>query len=554
MVGVALLAVAGLAAAAAFAMAALPSKLIVRLANTVTSETYAKGSAAVDMIEIALTASGGPAFISSLNFYVLADDDASFATVENDLTASDFFQSCSLYNSSSVLISGPKPVTTGGLLTFDALTIGVGKGKTENYKVSCDLANITTASSNNDIFALTINNESDVVANRLNGSSFAGRTLDIGNSSDVGINLNGSSVAITVSDSGTLSASLDSTSPSSEIILGSSTDIPVAVWRFTALNEAFEINTMTLNNAEDDEVANTVKISCVNSSGATSTYTGYLSNGFVVFNGLNCYVPKDDFSRISVLIDTNQVSNVGAASGSLIRLSFVDTDFEAVGLSSGRTVAEGDLSTPVIVANTMTLYKTKPTISLNSGSPSGSAFTGSNEVFRFNVAADARGYVTLNEIAFAMLSTDIAATYWNRCDLVGGNVGLDEPDLSLYNMNDLSTALDLDGDWSMYDSGDGSVCTEDVDVVDYVLLNFTTPVEIAAGETSTFALYMTFDTNGANGAEDDMVRISLQDNATTDSGIIGTRGTINWEDDSETTDLFASFITSLPTYGNTLTF
>ncbi len=210
------------------------------------------------MIGIALTASSGPAVVSSLTFHVLADDDASFATVENDLMASDFISSCSLYDSNNVLTSGPEPINSSGALIFNTLAIGIGRGRTQTYKVSCNLANVTTASSDDDIYALTINSDSDVSVSRVNGTTMTGRNLDIGNISDSGINLNGSSVAITVNNNGTLTASLDSTSPNSDIVLGSSTGILAGAWSFTSTNEPFEINRMLINNSGDDQVANMV--------------------------------------------------------------------------------------------------------------------------------------------------------------------------------------------------------------------------------------------------------------------------------------------------------
>jgi hypothetical protein len=557
-VGVALLAVAGLAAAAAIAMAALPPKLTVRLVNTVTSATYTKGATA-DMIGIALTASSGPAVVSSLTFHVLADDDASFATVENDLTASDFISSCSLYDSNNVLTSGPEPINSSGALTFNALVIGIGRGRTQTYKVSCNLANVTTASSDDDIYALTINSDSDVSVSRANGTAMTGRNLDIGNISDSGINLNGSSVAITVNNNGTLTASLDGTSPSPDIILGNSTGVLAGVWGFASTNEPFEIDKMTITNSGHDEVANAVRLTCTNVSGITVTNTGYFSNGSVLFANLDCYIPNNSYSTISVSIDTNQVSSSGATSGDTIQLSFADTNFEAVGLSSGVSIEAGDLATPVINASEMILRKTKPTIALANGSPSGSGVPGLNEVLRFGIAADSRGYVTVDELTFKLTSVaNAAGSTWNVCDTdgsLGSANGLDDADFSLYEIDDLSSAIEgSDSDWMLLDGADLTVeCTKDTDVVDFAILDLTTPQEVAAGSYNVYSLYL--DTTGASAVNDDSIRVDLPSNSEVATNY-GTDpdGTIIWEDDSGTTEIDGTYVENLPVYGGTITY
>jgi len=547
-VGVALIAVAGVAAAAAISMAVLPPRLSVRLASTVTSATYAKGATA-EMLGINLATSNGPVVVTSLTFHVLADDDASFATVENDLLAADFISDCSLLNASGTVVSGPEPINASGNLIFDGLAIRIGRDKSLAYKVSCDLANVTPASSDNDIFALAIDSESDVVASTTSGTALTGRTLDIGTTADAGVNLNGGTVAIIVMNNGGLEVSLDSSSPSSNIILGASAEISVGVWRFVATNEAFEINKMTLINSGDDEVADTVRLSCVNDSGDTEVSSGYLAGGTVEFAGLNCYVPKDSYAKVTALVDTNIVSSTGADSGSTLQLGFSDVNFEAIGLSSGASIGEGDLSTPEVNANEMVLYQTKPTISLVAVSPSGMAIPGRNEVLRFRVVADSRGEVDMHEFTFKINATDNADNGWNNCtsDIF--------TKFELYDLDDTSFSLSTMGGGISY-LADGTRCTA-VDPsgveapIAYWQIGEPTsshPVEIAAGGVKTFALY--FDTTGASSAEDDSVRIDLPLQSEMDGlGLFGLSwrgGSSDWAN--------GTYIKNLPIYGGTITY
>lgn len=575
-VGVALIAVAGVAVAAAVAMADFSPKLAVRINRTFASTEYVMGSEA-EMLKVDLTASSGSVIVRGITFHAIADDDASFSTVENDVEVADHISSCSLVDSSGLTVAGPEAVFPSGELSFEGL-IRVSRGRAKTYTVVCNFSLVSPMSENDDAYALMINTEADVEAEAAGGTALTGRNLDIGGSTDPGVNVNGRDVAITIGGSGTLAVSAASDMPTSTIILGNSTDVSVAKYKFTATDEDFLVNKITLFNcngynedgecsdtgeeAGDDNVADVVTVSYTNSDGVTETRTGYLIDNYVIFLTLDLYVPVDEVRYLTVTVDTNSVGTTGATSGDIIQLNF-DTEtaearFEAFGQSSGVTIDEEDAESPdSVAANEMTIYKTKPTLSASSSSPSGAAYSGANDVFHFNIAADSRGYVTLNEVAFKLSSTDIGATNWNTCDVTGGSTGIDEPDLNLYDMADLATPLDVDADWTMYDSADGSVCTEDIDDADYILLDLTTPDTIAAGTTVTYALYMTVNTTGANAANDDTLRISLETNATAAAGTAassGTDGTINWEDDSASTDLYASLVRTLPINGNVLTF
>src|SRR4029078_7790232 len=69
-----------------------------------------------------------------------------------------------------------------------------------------------------------------------------------------------------------------------------------------------------------------------------------------------------------------------------------------------------------IGANEMTLRKTKPTITVASGSPSGTRTPGNIEALRINVSADSRGFVTLDGILFNVNTSVAGAGTWADCD------------------------------------------------------------------------------------------------------------------------------------------
>ncbi|MFH1253438.1 MAG: hypothetical protein V1664_03870 [Candidatus Uhrbacteria bacterium] len=566
-VGIALLAVAGLSAAAAISMAALPPKLVVRLSNTITSATYTKGSTA-DMIGVALTASSGPAVVSSLSFYVLADNDASFTTVENDVVALDFISSCSLYDSRDTLIRGPRPVDASGLLVFDALNMGIGKNKTQNYKVSCNFANVTTAGSDDDIYALTINNESDVVASKVNGTALTGRNLDIGDVSDSGINVSGSLVNTIVTDHGDLDVSLDLASPDSTIIVPNMIDFSVGIWKFVSTNEPFEINTLTFGNVNDslssgnDGIASVVRLKCFDSNGNELIYNQYLANHLVQFSNLSCYVPKDNEAQVEVLIDTvPPLAGLGidpyfTPQFSLTLYAWFSNNnpsnyFAATGLNSGTAFDSYDIN-KAVSANGFNFYQTYPILSLASGSPSGSSVPGMNEVFIFNVAANSTADVGLTQVSFKITSTDNDNSGWNLCS----NAALaDSAKFVLYDIDDLSVPLAFSTANIDFLTADGTSCLSSAsnEPLTYVVFGRAAAgpaFNIPAGTTKTFVLYT--DTTGASVSNDDSVRIDVP----TDTDILiashFSYASIFWEDGYVGTS--GSLVQTLPLYGGTITY
>jgi hypothetical protein len=278
------------------------------------------------------------------------------------------------------------------------------------------------------------------------------------------------------------------------------------------------------------------------------------------------------------MVDTNTVSSTGATSGDTFDLDIdmlADT-MQAVGAGSGTTVYS-DTGTGInggsptdINGSTMTLYKTKPTMSLASGTPDGAATPGSSkEALRFNIAVDSRGYITVEELAFqidSVFNGTEGTGDWNECwgDAGDGTTnadgtevyGMKTSNFTLYKTSDLSDPLESeDGDWTLIE-GDatGTVC-EDDDDVKYVVLDLSTTTddsfEIAAGVTETFSLYIT--TTGASTSADDGLQVTIPLTPVL-AGAAGTDAGIIWVDDSASTELGDTYVKSLPLYGGVLVY
>ena len=198
------------------------------------------------------------------------------------------------------------------------------------------------------------------------------------------------------------------------------------------------------------------------------------------------------------------------------------------------------------------MRKTRPTITLASGSPAGSSLPGFNEVFRFNVAADSRGFLTVDKLTFKITSTDMSANGWNDCDATDLGVA---SRWALYDANDLSTELGSeDSDWAFYDSVGGNCSFNEILNWATIELDETTDDsdEIAAGKTKTYVLKI--DTTGADTVDDDSIRVDIDTEASVDANVVATTDAIEWGDDTETGDIDGTYIESLPVYGGTITY
>jgi hypothetical protein len=126
----------------------------------------------------------------------------------------------------------------------------------------------------------------------------------------------------------------------------------------------------------------------------------------------------------------------------------------------------------------------------------------------------------------------------------------------LYDSADLATELGEDADWLFYDSSGGN-CTAN-EALTWVKIDLQkadggslvdNSDEIAAGSTITYILKA--DTTGASAANDDSIRIDLDSEANTTTGV-ATADTIEWADDAYANDIDGTLVKTLPTTGGTI--
>ena len=545
------------------AMEADTAGLTIALISPPSSKSVVQGSSNVDFLGMSFAAgSASFAKVSAITFAGYGDADASFTANAADMDTSQRISSCSIYDGiTGALIDGPESFASGtGLkdVAFSGFDWTIPAGQTYKMLVRCNVANL--APSTTDIYAIELNAAADVTSADSEGNAIAETGATTVNTSQT--------VAITVTTAGTLAVAIAGDTPNATIILGNSTGVAVSKFKFTSTIEAFKIAKVEIDNTSgQDGGVSAVILEYQNQAGETKTATSFLTSQVATFEGLDFYVPANGSSYLTVKVNTGDVTNDNAVSGDLVNLDFDSTaagDFDAVGLSSGASLTGSNIGNAT--ANDHKVRKTKPTLSLASGSPSGASIPGKNEVLRFNVSADSRGYVTLQEVTFKMTASDNAASNWNQCDQAADGAGRDQADFTFYNVSDLSDDLVAtpNTEWEFVDSSVGATCTEDTDDMMYVILDLATQEEIGAGSTKTYALYLDTSTAAGTGgasassANDDTIRFEIvaESEVGTWAGGTGTDGAILWADDAMTTEseIDGLNVKNLPIVGGTLIF
>jgi hypothetical protein len=260
------------------------------------------------------------------------------------------------------------------------------------------------------------------------------------------------------------------------------------------------------------------------------------------FSSLDMYVGVSAPADVEVMVNvplTARDAGGSATSGEKIRMGlFVDTtnddNYKAVGVGSGTTFddddqgAVGDDIATTDGIHTFVVRETKPTVTLSSLSPSGSAVVGRSEVLRFNVAASDNEDVVLSRMTFKINATDISGDGtddWANCDNAADAGEMAPQDFDIYNLTDdqTTTTLDLDSDSDQNDSltemaagtdspwtllkTTGAICDATEADVGFVHLRLPTTETIPQGLTKTFALYL--DTTGAGASVDDSIRLDI---------------------------------------------
>jgi len=528
---------------------AMDSSLDVNAVTPPSDATYVKGSNGVTVVGHTWAA-GDTSDVTLTDLTMSVDSDLPEDAIR------DHVSTCSLYDSQSgALIDGPESVTVGDQILFENFVWTVAAGETGKTLTKCNFSRTDTEDSPDDYWFFIADDDTDIIAEDEDGDS-------VGAVQGLADNSGGGVTTISIVDTGSLAFRLSGSTPFATIVLGNSTGVSMSTFIARASTESFVVSDLTLINCvdgyeggecsgtgEDDAMAS-VMLSYKDEAGADRTRTVFMNGGLAEFGSLELWAPQDTDVTFSARVDTNNVSEVGAQSGSAFSLdltvSDVGAEFEAVGAASGDTLttadyAFGDAGAGALDvceattdgacdAGSMVLRKTKPTLSFASSNISGGAASpGFNEVLHFTVGADSRGSVTLEQIVFRVTAQD-SVSGWSECD--GAGSGFEDPaNWSFYDINNPSNPLDDDGDWAFFEStGDTCGATETPEWAELTLSAGATPAEeIGAGDANTYVVKV----DSAGAVTDDSLRLDIP--SETEADVDGLDA-LNWLDGQETPD------------------
>ena len=311
---------------------------------------------------------------------------------------------------------------------------------------------------------------------------------------------------ITYLAAGTFTTALDGSSLVARSIAGNQ-EVEAAKYRFTAQNESYTINEMTLKviNADDASAIASVNIY----DGSTLVGSGVLdqsSNTAALITGLSVPVNAGSYKILTAKLVLNQI---GTGAGYTSR--DVALTLDSVKRVDSQGVADTDATDRA--GNELRVYKSVPTISAvdltNSTIVNGQA----RDLFKFTVTATSAGSVALKQLQLPVnlvdTGTDDSAT-------------IEVESLKLYkNGSDVSTGSSdiflLDESANDVEDATGLV---DASTALYIVWD-TSEETIAAGETVTYTIRGTmtgFDVSGDSGENDTFSIYLAGDSAHKDGG------------------------------------
>lgn len=315
---------------------------------------------------------------------------------------------------------------TTGTVTFNSLNWNIPAGGTKTLGVKVNLG--SNEQTNTDYFAFDINTTTDITA--LDKSS---KTVNSGNSDPNGTT---PSVYMAVLASGSLSVANGPTTPSDHAVYWGQTGDTVGAWRFTATNEAFNIEKMQFqvtNAGEQQDAKNNIKtvyLQYKDINGATVTKSSTLNTVASVAFGFTGpdrpYVPKDGSMDVVMKLDfktKTEGATSASVSGDQFNFSFVGNSgigtntFKAIGVGSGAVVKANSVNIAAERASSTDIMVFRVFPEFTFTAPSATKLSTSDPVMTFTITAKGLSDSTLLFDNLATASGSI------RFEVVASGVG-----------------------------------------------------------------------------------------------------------------------------------
>lgn len=446
------------------------ASLTASLASTPVSDTIVKGSSkatlagfvfsAGDASDVTMTAFS-PTVAFSTNSASTSGSWVVSGASGTTQYAKNIVTTLYLYDSAGNQLGTSEAVGSNGKSTFDGFELTVSAGSTQTVYVKGDISTTAPIDSDSDHVGIDIEATGDVTAQDEDQNSVTLAAADTNGAIDT----DATTVDMTISSAGTIVVSNPSSQVEDQLVAaGSSSSVLVGSFKVKSTDEDFKVKKIGLDiaTAAAADSFKTLSIKFPTSTSAPTTLDGSASQDVstgtgITFSNLEFMVPADNDNVVFEIyaVPTAHGDDTGGAADTgdslKVLLNNFAADFEAEGMGS-HTTKDGDdsgvLASSQLATNNPYIFKSVPTVTVSSASSNSMVYGTDTEVFRFNVAANANGDLTI-----AGLKLDVAFS-----GIVTGSTGLGGNG-AVAATNDLYTAggTALGNKWKMYEVVSGSI-------------------------------------------------------------------------------------------------
>ncbi|MBI5139862.1 MAG: peptidoglycan-binding protein [Candidatus Vogelbacteria bacterium] len=374
-------------------------------------------------------------------------EDVKFTTVKGILTfgtalTADSLTACKLWDGATALTTGSNEVNPANAdttpvtktFTFDNGNFVVGKGTVKTLTLKC---NISASTGTGQVYnwGLPVNTSQSTGTGLTSSQTVTPTTL----AANVG-------QVMTITTAGSLTVSLDGSSPAYSIAAAGTSGNLLAVFKLHATNEAISLQkfAMQLSNTASSTSSD---LTSMGTNGAQVTLWDSAGNkvGSATFTGGNTFatstlsadfiIPKDGDKLLYVKGDLSAIgsSAVIKNSGDLIALDNDGGDAanggtQGKGTSSGTIINSGSTSDTTVISSGggLRVMKSYPSITMITP-PSG---LGAGKLLRFKITANGAGDISLYKFAVRIATsstatvTSVNAAAYNNADFTGPTSGM----------------------------------------------------------------------------------------------------------------------------------
>lgn len=280
---------------------------------------------------------------------------------------------------------------------------------------------------------------------------------------------------------GDLTVELDGTSALSRIVAGNQT-VTAGKFRFNGVSENYTIKELGVEVPSATAAANVASADLYVNGAKVGNSAQFLLNSSTraLFTGLNIAIPANDSVTVEVRYNLVAVGGNNGASGvdTFVKL---DTGTTKVATSQGveSLLSAAPFSEVDANGNALLVYRTIPTVSKQATGESSSSAEGTKAVYKWSVAADAAGSLSVKQFRINLSWVDASAA----------------STLTLSDFNLFENGVEITDKVAIMDQAgnnvEGSAATE-ADTALYIVWDATQESTITAGGSNTYYLEGTF--------------------------------------------------------------